>query len=300
MIRILAVSISAAALVAATLPANAQSRQGQGQGQSGQQFRSQGPSGFSGQRFSQGQQFQGQGQPSGQRNFRSFNPPAPSGQAPQRAIRSFNPPAPGGQSAQVQPRAFNPPAPGIGTTQRSFVPQAPTGGQNFVGGPRSVPASLPAPSLGQSTPTDAPGTPGPQQTVAAPGQPADAPQGDLQAPIPQTVTGQVEPTSAEQMPADQMPVAEGDQPAPQTVVTQGGETPVVAETRQVVKVVPGHVVRQVVHAPRYVEYYQPRQVYVPVYVQRHHYVHVPQHHGFYGHRAHHGHHGHHGYGRRGW
>jgi hypothetical protein len=96
-----------------------------------------------------------------------------------------------------------------------------------------------------------------------------------------------------------MPVAEGDQPAPQTVVTQGGETPAVAETRRVVKVAPGHVVRKVVHAPQYVEY-QPRLVYVPVYVQRHHHVYVPQHHGFYGHRAHHGHHFHRGHGHRRW
>jgi hypothetical protein len=269
MIRILAVSISAAALFAATLPANAQSRQGNDP--QSQQGRS--PSQPS---VSPGQ---GQGPSSGQRNFRSFNPPAP-----------------GGQSGQVQPRAFNPPAPGNGTSQRSFGPQAPTGGQNFVGGPRGVPGSLPAPSLGQSTPTGAPAVSGPQQ-AAAPGQPTDAPQGDLQAPIPQTVTGQVEPTSAEQMPAEQMPVAEGDQPAPQTVVTQGGETPAVGETRRAVKVVPGHAVRKFIHAPEVVVYHQHRRVYAPVYVQRHHYVHVPQHHGFYGHRVHHGHRGH---GHRHW
>ena len=112
MIRILAVSISAAALFAATLPANAQTRQGPDQ---------------------QGHRVQGQQQFQGQRDFRSINPPAP-----------------GGQSAQVQPRSFNPPAPDIGTSQRSFGPQAPTGGQNFVGGPCGAPASLPAPSVGQS------------------------------------------------------------------------------------------------------------------------------------------------------
>jgi len=308
MIRILAVSISAAALFAATLPANAQGRQ---DGRGGPQFRSQGPSGFSGQQF-QGQRFtQGQGQGGqqfqGQRNFRSFNPPSPTGQAQQR---SFNPPAPGGQGpGQVNTlsRGLTPPTPGVGTTQRSFGPQAPTGGRNFVGGPGGVPASLPAPSLGQSTPTDAP-SPGPQQTASAPGQPTDAPQGDLQAPIPQAVTGQVQPTSGEgapteaaptaAAPTEAAPVAEGDQAAPQTVVTEGGQTPVAGETRRVVKVVPGHVVRKVVHAPRYVEYYEPRQVYVPVYVQRRHHVYVPHHHGFHGHRVHVGHHGFRGHGRR--
>jgi hypothetical protein len=297
MIRILAVSISAAALFAATLPANAQGRQ---DGRGGPQFRSQGPSsGFSGQQFQgQGQQFQGQ------RNFRSFNPPAPGGQSGQAQQRSFNPPAPGGQGpGQVNTlsRGLTPPTPGVGTTQRSFGPQAPTGGRNFVGGPGGVPASLPAPSLGQSTPTDAP-SPGPQQTASAPGQPTDAPQGDLQAPIPQTVTGQVQPTSAEGAPAEgapteAAPVAEGEQAAPQTV-TEGGETPVVGEKRRVVKVVPGHVVRKVVHVPRYVEYYEPRHVYVPVYVQRRHHVYVPHHHGFHGHRVHFGHHGFRGHGRR--
>ena len=259
MIRILAVSISTAALFAATLPANAQTRQGPDQ---------------------QGQRVQGQQQ--GQRDFRTINPPAP-----------------GGQSAQGQPRSFNPPAPGNGTSQRSFGPQAPTGGQNFVGGPSGAPASLPAPSVGQSNPTSSPALPGPQQTAVAPGQPTDAPQGELQAPIPQTVTGQVQPTSAEGAPTEgapteAAPVAEGDQAAPQTVVTEGGET------RRVVKVVPGHVVRKFVHAPEVVVYHQPRQVYAPVYVQRHHYVHVPHHHGFHGHRVHHGHHFHHGHGHRRW
>ena len=273
MIHILAVSISAAALFAATLPANAQSRQSNDP--QSQQVRSP----------SQPSVSQGQGPSSGQRNFRSINPPAP-----------------GGQSAQVQPRSFNPPAPGIGTSQRSFGPQAPMGGQNFVGGPRAVPASLPAPSFGQSTPTGAPAVSGPQQT-AAPGQPTDAPQGDLQAPIPQTVTGQVEPTSAEgaptEAPTEAAPVAERDQPAPHTVA-EGGETPAVGETRRVVKVVPGHVVRKFVHAPEVVVYHQPRHVYAPVYVQRHHHVHVPHHHGFHGHRVHHGHHFHRGHGHRRW
>ena len=219
MIRILAVSISAAALIAASVPANAQSRQGQGgqqfrsqgpsgfsgQRSSGQQFRSQGPSSFSGQRFSQGQQF-GQGQPTGQR-FRSFNPPSPSGQPTgQRNFRSFNPPSPGQGPGNTLSRGLTPPGPGaVGTSQRSFGPQAPSGGRNFVGGPGSVPASLPAPSLGQSTPTGAPGTPGPQQTVTDAGQPTDAPQNDLQAPIPQTVTAQGEPMPADQMPADAAP-----------------------------------------------------------------------------------------------
>jgi hypothetical protein len=97
-------------------------------------------------------------------------------------------------------------------------------------------------------------------------------------------------------PAVAAPAAEGGQPAPETVATQDGET------RRVVKVVPGQVVRKFVHAPEVVVYHQPRHVYVPVYVQRHHHVHVPHHHGFYGHRSygHHGHHGHRGYGRRGW
>jgi hypothetical protein len=177
-----------------------------------------------------------------------------------------------------------------------------------------VPASLPAPSLGQSTPTGAPGTPGPQQTVTDAGQPTDAPQNDLQAPIPQTVTAQGEPMPADQMPADAAPaedaptdaapVAEGDQPAPQTVVTEGGETPTVGEARRVVKVVPHHVVRQHGYAPRVVEYYPVREVYVPTYhvqrVYRHHHsyghsFHSHGHHG-YGHHGHHGHHGHRGHG----
>jgi hypothetical protein len=281
MIRILAASISAAALIAASLPANAQSHQGQ-------QFRSQGPSGLSGQRLS-GQPFRNQGptsfsgqrfsQPTGQRNFRSFNPPAPGGQGPGRV--------------NTLSRGLTPPGPGaVGTSQRSFSPQPPTGGRNFVGGPGSVPASLPAPSFGQSTPTAAPGTPGPQQTVADPGQPADAPQGDLQAPIPQTVTAQGEP-----MPTDAAPEAAPTDAMPDA---EDGERPTVGEARKVVKVVPRHVVRHHGYVTRVVEYYPVREVYVPAYhfqrVYRHH-------HGYHGHRfhshAHHGyrHHGHHGHRR---
>jgi hypothetical protein len=144
------------------------------------------------------------------------------------------------------------------------------------------------------------------------GQPADAPQGDLQAPIPQTVTAQGDPMPADQMPADEapaegaptdaMPVAEGDQPAQQTVVTEGGETPTVGEARRVVKVVQHHVVRQHGYAPRVVHYVPVREVYVPTYhVQR-----VYRHHHDYGHRVHshghhgYGHHGHRGHGHRRW
>ena len=132
MIRILAVSISAAALFAATLPANAQSRQGQGPAR-WSAVPQPGPVGLL--RPAVPSQGQGQQQFQGQRNFRSFNPPAPSGQTRSARSASFNPPRrrpvrPGPARAPSTPRR-----PGIGTTQRSFGPQAPTGGQNFVGGP---------------------------------------------------------------------------------------------------------------------------------------------------------------------
>jgi hypothetical protein len=242
MIRILAASLAAAAVLAASLPVAAQQRH-QGPG-----FRGPSQPSITGQRFS------GRKQLVGRRKSRSFNPPAPQISSGKRFHRSFNPPAPFGK-ASSPPRAFSrgltPPGPNVGTSQRSFGPQAPSGGQNFVGGPGSVPASLPAPPLGQSSPTDAP-----QQSTEA------APQGELQPPIPETVAVQAEPaTTAEKV----------DEVMPDQVV------------RQVVHVpVPKPVVRHV---------YEVRVVYVPVYrtrrIYRRHHVYAPRH-VFRGHRAHYG------------
>ena len=271
MIRILAVSISAAALIAASLPASAQSRQ------QGPSFRSQ-PS-FSGQQFRGQQQFRQQ-QFGQQRNFRSFNPPSPSGQ---RLQRSFNPPAPVAQGpGQVRSlsRGFNPPTPGV--SQRSFGPQAPTGGRNFVGGPGSVPASLPAPSLGQSNPTAAPAGPA-QEPGANP---------DLQAPIPETVTAQGptqgQPETAPQQgqpeqPAAEMPATEGEQEmaaAPEGEEQAEGEQQEATPGRVVSKFAP---TGKVYHKRVIKKVYHPHVVYQPVYVAKPVYVHrVYRHHHHHG------------------
>ncbi len=103
MIRVLAASLSAAALIAGSLPAAAQ------QNHKGPSFRGSGQPSFAAKRVS------GPKQPVGPRHFRSFNPPAPQISSGQRFHRSFNPPAPFGQPTSA-PRAFSrglaPPSPG--------------------------------------------------------------------------------------------------------------------------------------------------------------------------------------------
>jgi hypothetical protein len=234
MIRILAVLLSAVALFAGSLPAAAQQRQ------QNPNFRGPGQPSFSAKRLS------GPKQPAGPRKFRSFNPPAPVGQAasPPRAFsRGLTPPTPGGPVAP-----------------RYFYPQAPTGGQNVIGLPSGVPASLPAPSLGETSPTAAPAAAIAQESAAAPGQSREAAlQGDLQPPIPESLTALSEP-------------------------------PATAD-----KIAPDQVIQQVVYLPmqkpvvRHV--YEVRVVYVPVYsaprLYRPHYAYVA-HHGFRGHRVHFG------------
>ncbi len=289
MIRILAVSLSAAALAAATVPASAQ----QGPG-----FRGPGNgSGVSSQQLGSNRLQQ----PGGER-FRSFNPPAPNaGSSGQRVQRSFTPPAPTGGQGQVNTfsRGITPPTPGGNvTTQRSFGPQAPGGGRSIVGGPGSVPASLPAPTLGQSTPTagPAPDATVSQQVVSAPDQTTARTTGqpELQAPLPETVTTQ-----------EGAPVPQGGE-APQQIVAQEGApeggAPTVAPTapsRVVSKVVPG---RKVYHGHVAHKVYQPRVVYVPVEVYHVRKVYRP-HHVYVGHHFHGGHHVHRGhrshYGFRG-
>ena len=192
MIRILAATLSAAALIAGSLPAAAQQRQ------QNPNFRGPSQPTFTAKRFF------GPKQPAGQRKFRPFNPPAPQISSGQRFHRSFNPPAPFGQGTSP-PRAFSrglaPPTPG-GTTQHSFGPQAPAGGQNYAGVPLGVPASLPVPSPSEASPT------------AAPGQPAEAAlQGDLQPPIPESIAAQPEPAAT----AEKSDTAAPDQAIQQVV-----------------------------------------------------------------------------------
>jgi hypothetical protein len=274
MIRILAISISAAALVAATIPASAQHRQ---QGPQGQNFRSQ-PT-FSGPQFRGQQQFTQQ--PSAQRNFRSFNPPAPVAQGP-------------GQARPLS-RGLQPPTPGV--SQRSFGPQAPGGGQNFAGGPRTVPAALPVSPITQSNPTAAPV--GPQQLTDT-GQ--TTPQGDLQAPIPETVSQQDAPQTVAQQgqplqPSEEMPAAEGEeQPQDAAAAPEGDEEAGTADPKSVGKVVRTgkihhkHVIKKV---------YRPHVVYKEVYVAKPVYVHhvYRPHHFYVAPRLHFGHHHFH-HGRR--
>jgi hypothetical protein len=244
MIRILAVSLSAAALIAGSLPAAAQQRL------QNPNFRGPAQPSFTAKRIS------GPKQPVGQRKFRSFSPPAPQITSGQRFHRSFNPPAPNGLTS-TPPRAFSrglaPPTPG--TSQRSFIPQAPAGGQNYVGLPGSVPASLPAPSPGETSPTAAPN---PQETAAAPEPPADAvPQGELQAPLPESITAQAD------------PAATADKLMPEQVVQQIVQLPV---QKPVVR----HVCEErVVYVPVYrtPRIYRPAHVYVPRFHYRRHHVH---------------------------
>ncbi len=261
MIRVLAASLSAAAFIAGSLPAEAQQRH------QGTSFRAPGQPNLAAKRLP------GPKQLAGQRRFRSFNPPAPQITSGPRSHRSFNPPAPLGQAANP-PRALSrglaPPTPGGATTHRYLYPEAPTGGQNFVGGPGSVPASLPPPSPAETSPTAAPAAPGPQETAAV--QPAEgAPQGDLQPPIPESITAQFEPVAT---------MAKADKLVPGPVVQQVVQVPV-----------PQQVVRHECEA---------RVVYVPIYrerkIYRRHHVHAPYY-TFRGHRAHFGHRVHFGFRR---
>jgi hypothetical protein len=226
MIRILAASLAAAALVAASLPAAAQRHQGPG-------FRGPGQPSLTGKRFS------GRKHLVGRRKSRSFNPPAPQISSGKRSRRSFNPPAPFGKTSsppRALSRGLTPPGPAPGTSHSTFGPQAPTGGQNYVGGTGTVPPSLPAPSLGQASPTAAPEQPGEPLPPAA-----------------ETVAAQVEPTATAEKVAEVMP----DQVIKQ-VVHLPVPKPVVRHIYEVrVVYVPVYRKRRVhrrhqVHAPRYV------------------------------------------------
>ena len=211
MFRILAASLSAAALLAASLPAAAQQRK------QSSSFRGPGQQSVAAKRVS------GPKHPAGQRRFRSFNPPAPQISSGQRFHRSFNPPAPFGQASSA-PRALSrglaPPSPGGPTAPQYLYPGAPTGGQHVVGLPSSVPASLPPPSPGEASPTAA---------AAAPTE--TAPEGDLQPPLPETVAAQPEPalTAAKEvtLAPDQVIRQVVHVPVPQPIVRQVYEVRVV-------------------------------------------------------------------------
>jgi len=166
MIRILAASLSAAALIAASVPAEAQQRL------QGTSARAPGQPGIAAKRVSSAKRRVGQ------RQFRSFNPPAPFGQ-PAGAPRAFS-------------RGLAPPTPGGPTSQQSIYPGAPSGGQTYVGLPSGVPASLPPPQPGAASPSAAPVAP----TEAAPLD-------DLQPPIPETVAAQPEPAVQQIVPVPQ-------------------------------------------------------------------------------------------------
>jgi hypothetical protein len=257
MIRILAASLSVAALIVASLPAAAQQRQ------FGTGVRGAGQPSFTVKRSS------GPKRRVSQRKFRSFNPPSPQISSGRRHHHSFNPPAPGGQAPTAYSRGLAPPSPGVAVAPRSFVPHAPAGGNNFIHGSAPVPASLPAPSPGESSPTAAPEASSPQLTVAAPDQSTQAaPQSDLQAPIPETVTAQSDPAATD--------VKLVGQPMSEQIIQP---------------VVRGPIVRHV---------YEVRVVYVPVYkaypVYRRHRVYAP-HHVYHGPRVHFGHRFHRGFRR---
>lgn len=240
MIRILAASLSAAALIAASVPAEAQQRQ------QATSFRAPGQPGIAAKRVS------GPKRRVGQRKFRSFNPPAPQLSSGQRFHRSFNPPAPFGEASSA-PRAFSrglaPPTPGGPTSQQILGPQPPTGGQNYVALPSGVPSSLPAPQPGAASPSAAPVAP----TKAAP-------VGDLQPPIPETVAAQPEPTPATE---------KVDNVAPEQAVQQVVQVPVPQPiVRQVYEV-------RVVYVPVYRErrIYRRHHAHVPHYAFHRHYRH---------------------------
>lgn len=168
MIRILAVSLSAVVLVAASYPAAAQQRS------KGPGLRTSGPSTFAAKRFAAPRHVHAP------RRFRSFNPPSPSSQpkGPARAFsRGLAPPSP---TAKTAPHYIGPQAPtGSG-------PQGPAGGQNVVSRFDSVPPSLPVPMPSQSTPTAAPTEPNAPEVAAVGAPMPPAPQDELQAPIPET------------------------------------------------------------------------------------------------------------------
>ena len=222
MIRVLAASISAAAVIAGSLPAQAQQRQ------HGPGVRAPVQTSLPGKRHVAPKRI------ANQRKFRSFNPPAPQLTSGQRSFRSFNPPTP-----QAYSRGLAPPTPGGAVAPSIIQPGAPSGGQNLAGIPNSVPASLPPLSPGESSPTAAE-------------QPSQiTPQGELQAPIPDSIAAQAEPAvtteKADKLMSEQVVEKIVQVPVPQVVryvhVVRVVHVPVYRE-RRVYR-------RHHVHAPYY-------------------------------------------------
>lgn len=220
MIRVLAASLSAAALMAASLPAEAQHRQ------HGPAFRAPVQTQFAVKRTV------GPNRIANTRRFRSFNPPAPQFASGQKSFRSFNPPTP-----QAYSRGLTPPTPGGAVSPSIIQPGAPAGGQTLAGIPSGVPASLPPPSPGEASPTAAA-----QPTEAAP-------QGDLQPPIPETIASPAEPA---------VTTAKVDKLVPEQVVEKIVQVPQIVRYVQVVRVVHVPVYRERriyrrhhVHVPHY-------------------------------------------------